>query len=131
MRKIRILIPGKPTPLKRHRHHNNQAFDPQKKEKLAHGLIIKQFTSLFHPFKLFSGPIHLEALFYFKQPRKNNSLYRHLRPDLDNLIKYICDVMNNIIYHDDSQICSIEAQKYHTTKNARTEITIHKIRRLT
>ena len=47
-------------------------------------------------------------------------------PDLDNLIKYISDVMNKGFYKDDSQICSIQAEKKYSDP-ARTVVIIEEI----
>ena len=33
------------------------------------------------------------------------------RPDLDNVVKAICDGLNGLAYVDDSQVSSIEARK--------------------
>jgi Holliday junction resolvase RusA-like endonuclease len=33
------------------------------------------------------------------------------KPDLDNVIKAVCDALNKFAYHDDSQIVAIECSK--------------------
>lgn len=33
------------------------------------------------------------------------------RPDLDNVIKIACDGLNEVIWHDDGQVCWIDARK--------------------
>lgn len=33
------------------------------------------------------------------------------KPDCDNIAKIICDALNNIVYHDDSQICELTVSK--------------------
>ena len=52
--------------------------------------------------------------------------YHSVKPDIDNLIKYISDVMNKGFYIDDSQICSIQAEKKYGDP-PRTEVTIQEI----
>ena len=32
-------------------------------------------------------------------------------PDVDNLLKFLCDAMTGVVYHDDSQIVSITCEK--------------------
>lgn len=107
-----ITIPGKPIPLKRHRHSHNKTYDPQKKEKLAYGLLIKKAFNQ----EPLHGPLALNLYFSFKAPKKTPKKQslpfpHHKRPDLDNLIKFILDASNTILYHDDSQIVSITALK--------------------
>ena len=52
-------------------------------------------------------------------------IYHSVVPDLDNLVKFICDVMNKGFYIDDSQICILQAEKLYGEK--RTEVTIQEI----
>lgn len=83
---------------------------------------------------LLEGPIHLDATFYMKAPESISKIKRaalfnkpHLfKPDLDNLIKYICDVSSNLLYHDDCVIAVITAKKVYDEK-PRTEFTLRQI----
>ena len=45
------------------------------------------------------------------------------RPDIDNLIKFVLDAANSIIFYDDSLVYSVTAQKIYDTI-PRTEFTI-------
>ena len=45
------------------------------------------------------------------------------KPDLDNLIKFICDCATGIAYEDDSQIYFIKAKKEYDVE-PRTEFTV-------
>ena len=47
------------------------------------------------------------------------------KPDLDNLVKMIADIIQPQMICDDSQICILQAEKLYGT--ARTEITIEEI----
>ena len=47
----------------------------------------------------------------------------YLRPDIDNLIKFILDSANGILYLDDAQIYTINAHKIYD-EHPRTEIEI-------
>jgi Holliday junction resolvase RusA-like endonuclease len=50
---------------------------------------------------------------------------RHVqKPDLDNMIKYILDCGNKILWHDDAEIYNITATKF-WSKTPRTEIKIN------
>lgn len=45
------------------------------------------------------------------------------RPDLDNLVKTVCDALNGIAFEDDSALVQIVASKIYS-ENPRTEITL-------
>ena len=45
------------------------------------------------------------------------------KPDLDNLVKFYCDISNGILYEDDAQIYSLVARKKYALE-PKTEITI-------
>jgi len=45
------------------------------------------------------------------------------KPDIDNLIKFTLDAMNDIIFHDDSQIWYLEAKKIYS-EFPRTEVVL-------
>jgi Holliday junction resolvase RusA-like endonuclease len=47
------------------------------------------------------------------------------RPDLDNIAKTICDSLNKVAYHDDSQIVDLTITKKYAEYNY-TQITIRK-----
>lgn len=36
------------------------------------------------------------------------------KPDLDNIAKIVCDGLNQIVYHDDSQIVDLHVKKYYS-----------------
>lgn len=111
----RYIVLGTPTPLARGRIKINGRgiYDSQKKEKLAFGLVLKsQYTQFKSPD--FIAPIHIVVNFYMPIPsssKKNQFDYHHVRPDLDNLIKFVLDSANTILFKDDAQISTITASK--------------------
>jgi Holliday junction resolvase RusA-like endonuclease len=80
------------------------------------------------------GPLLLQATFFMAPPSsisiKRKKLmsgnYHSIRPDLDNLIKWICDISNGIIFQDDALVCEIAAKKIYDLR-ARTEFTFQEI----
>jgi Holliday junction resolvase RusA-like endonuclease len=103
-----------PIPLARHRStRSNHMYDPQVNAKLIHSITLRnQHNNL----PLFQGPLKLEATFFMPIPvsRKKQDLNQKphsFKPDLDNLVKFLCDVSNGILYKDDCQIYSISAIK--------------------
>ena len=63
--------------------------------------------------------MHILALFYlpkgstkrFINAALNNEVYPVKKPDCDNIIKVICDALNGLAYHDDSQVCRVYFEK--------------------
>ena len=45
------------------------------------------------------------------------------KPDMDNVIKIIADALNNVAYHDDTQIVDCQVRKFYS-ENPRVEVTI-------
>jgi len=133
LKEVRFTINEKPIPLKRHRHRFNKAYDPQRKEKFLYKTIIKHSMKNYPIFQeeLLQGPLALTLEFYFPIPKnkKNTILYHPKRPDLDNLIKFILDVMTDILYKDDAYIYKINAIKCYD-KNPRTNVIIKEVNQL-
>src|SRR5271157_1483322 len=96
------MIEGDPVPLARHRHGNGHTWDAQKQLKLGIGFQISN-QNRDQPF--LSGPLKLNVRFFMPMPKHGaKKLYQtphFVRPDLDNMIKLICDVCNGIVYKDD------------------------------
>lgn len=110
------VIKGDPTPLMRAGRNGKRTFDPQKNLKIMAGI---DLVSQHNNEPLLEGPLHLDVTF-FMAPPKSISIKRkallcgqpHIfKCDLDNLIKFIGDVCNGIIYYDDCAIAKITAKK--------------------
>ena len=60
----------------------------------------------------FEGPLHLDIKFLMKKPKTAKRVMPSVRPDLDNLIKAVCDAATQAgIWLDDSQIVTMHAAK--------------------
>jgi Holliday junction resolvase RusA-like endonuclease len=121
---------GDPIPLARARigQSADRFWDSQKQIKLASSLNIKNqhvfADGSLRPF--YKGPLHLNVTFFmkmFKTGKQRPGQYHVFKPDTDNMIKFICDICNNLLFHDDSQISSISARKVYSRKE-RTEFSI-------
>ena len=120
---IKFTIIGKPKALKRHRPSAGGGYyDPSSKDKKDIMLQIARFK----PKTPFAGDIRLSIRFTMPIPKSwyRTGKYKHLlkdkykgirnhsnKPDLDNMIKLISDVLQPNFYVDDSQICEIYAEK--------------------
>lgn len=69
------------------------------------------------PAALFSGGVNVKATFFLPKPKRMAKKYwRHTkRPDLDKLIRAICDSLTGIVYKDDSQVFGIDATKLYAS----------------
>jgi Holliday junction resolvase RusA-like endonuclease len=121
------VITGDPIPLARvhYSRHTSKRFDSQKQMKLIHGISLR---SQHNEQKLYTGPLHLNVTFNMRiYPNSERKYHHHVyKPDLDNMIKWICDIANGILYDDDCIISCISARKVYD-ENPRTEFTLEVI----
>jgi Holliday junction resolvase RusA-like endonuclease len=68
----------------------------------------------------FTGPLMLEVTAYLPLPHMSKkkaalslggALHHVTKPDLDNIVKHLLDVLRGMVYRDDKQIVSIAARK--------------------
>lgn len=79
------------------------------------------------------GPIKLSCLFYMPIPqsfsRKKqaalNKTFHTKKPDLDNCVKFVKDVFNEVVWQDDSQVATLWAIKAYSDR-PRTEIVVER-----
>ena len=77
----------------------------------------------------FIGPCHADFIFYM--PIKRTTKYKEndpmfYKPDTDNMIKWICDVMESVVYDNDCILSEIYSRKIYGN-TPRTEITIREL----
>lgn len=67
-----------------------------------------------HP-QLLQGPVRVSVAFYLPRPKKFNKRgvpVAHLTaPDLDKLLRSVLDALTAVVWHDDSQVVEVIAQK--------------------
>lgn len=135
MPEIQITIPGKPIAKKRpkffRRGKNVGTYNCQETEE---GRFMAQLSAA-RPegFELIKGPIDLTLRFWMpipasasakKRKAMENSEIRHInKPDLDNLVKFVKDCANGILWHDDSQVDGMWVTKDYA-REPETSITI-------
>jgi Holliday junction resolvase RusA-like endonuclease len=121
-RSLTFELPFSPIALKRPRFSSHHVWDEQKQIKINSGIILaNQFANQ----DKFVGPLRLGAHFFFKIPEsfsktKQKQLinaFRPIKPDLDNLIKFVLDVGNNILYNDDALFVEIIARKLYSEES--------------
>ena len=67
------------------------------------------------PEVVFSKAVNMILVFFLPRPKSlPKKIWQHTkRPDLDKLIRAICDSLAGVFYKDDSQIISIQAAKFY------------------
>ena len=112
-----------PVSLKRHRHRlQGGTYDPSKKEKDE---FVKAVGVL--PENKMINPIKCELQFFCTRPKnhyktgkKSNELkdsapkYNTNNKDLDNMVKFVLDALNDKLYKDDCQIIEINCKKMYS-----------------
>ena len=119
-------IEFEPVSLKRHRHRlAGGTYDPSKKDKDE---FIKMIDDM--PLEKMKKPIKCNLHFYCKRPKshyktgKNSHILKDIAPkyntnnkDLDNMVKFILDALNDKLYMDDCQIVEINCKKLYSEGN--------------
>jgi Holliday junction resolvase RusA-like endonuclease len=113
-----ITIPGTPIPQQRPRLSGKVVYDSQaEKKKGLRWVVRSQWKE-----PPIEDPVHLDFEFEFpvskswSKKRKKESIGMHhvATPDLDNLIKWCCDIFNEIVFIDDRLVFSITAKKVYS-----------------
>ena len=97
-----------------------KTYDP--KESKGYKLDIKYQVMASHPVKM-AGPLTMTVDFMMPRPKAhygakgikpNAPHYHEKKPDIDNLIKGLCDALTGILWDDDTQISVLLATKKYT-----------------
>ena len=134
---VRFVIPGEPKGKGRPRMSTRTGIAYTPKETLSYENLVKWVyqESVCGP-KL-EGEIEAKITCFYSIPKSMTKRNRQLieegklhptkKPDLDNVAKIILDSLNNIAFHDDSQIVKLEIEK-HYSDNPRVEVYICEIK---
>ena len=128
---MKYILHGDPIALQRPRFIRGYVVDFQSQEKMLDGIQIRKQYGLNEPL---IGPIMADITFFMRMPKSYSDRKRdrlrdtphYQKPDLDNMIKYILDVCNGILYKDDALISEIHARKIWADLG-KTEITLEKL----
>lgn len=89
--------------------------------------IEKKIKEAYNSFQIIDGEVHLIAEFGLEPPKqytesknkwklvKDKIITPIVRPDVDNWIKPVMDVLNKLVYNDDGQITILHTEKVYST----------------
>lgn len=118
---IQFTIPIAPKGKSRHRTANGRAYTP--KEQVRWEQQFALFAAKYRPVQPFEGPLGLYIIATFARPKRlrrkkdeterPGRLFHFQKPDADNVLKSICDALNDTgWWNDDAQIAFTNVTKY-------------------
>ena len=132
-----LKIPGKPIAKKRPRFARRGKFTiTYSDQETEEGRFILEVKQQLDGHTLMTGPISMVVSFDFERPKSHfgtgrnaNKLkpsapdYHVCKPDKDNLVKFLKDCFNNLVWKDDCQVFeSTEIKRYSDTAKTTTYI---------
>lgn len=106
-------------------------YDPKKSRDYKD--YVKLAATEHAPLQLLDGPLALEVRIYRPTPKsfskkkleaaERGAIRPTTKPDTDNYLKGVKDALKNVIWKDDSQVVSVHASKWYSSR-PRVEITI-------
>ncbi len=128
-----FTIPGEPVGKGRPRFGNGRTYTPAKTANFEN-LVRVAFSNAYPDAVPAESPISLIVRAYFPIPKSFSKKKRLLaacddlaktsRPDIDNIVKAVCDGLNEVAWKDDAQIYELEAWKGYG-EAPRTEIVFY------
>lgn len=127
-------LDGNPTPWQRPGRSGDRYYDNQSAAKLVSKSIFKSQMIIQNISKHLKGPLKLEVDFYIQIPASYSKKRKEVlegqwhdkKPDNDNLLKFINDAAQEILFQDDCQIAYIISRKIWSLEPS-TEITISEL----
>lgn len=131
-RQISFNVPGIPQPRGSKRAMPNRAggrplmVDTNAKSKPWMAAVSAAAAEAMSDAALMQGPLRLKVTFMFPRPKshfrtgRNAHVLKPLapervskKPDVDKLLRAVCDAMTGIVFFDDAQVASVEAEKWY------------------
>lgn len=123
---ISLELFGDPVPQKRPRFARTQnhvkVYDEQKRIKEGYRWQLKSQL----PSEPIKTALSVDIIFFMPVPKSTSGIKKRQmingvightkKPDIDNLMKFVLDCLNELAFGDDSQICEIRAKKIYAEK---------------
>lgn len=127
---IQFLVRGNPRPLSRHRTARGFMYNPSAKHQASFRKVVQEMVwtndEESHPLFAEEDQLAMRLVFHMKRPKihfvggkPGPGRLRPVAPgrlaptrtDVDNLAKFVLDLLNGLLYVDDRQVASIHATK--------------------
>lgn len=116
---VEFIIAGDPVPKGRPRISGGRAVTPDETRKAEADFIVAAKQALRGAEHLLplAGAVDLEVVFTLvptaKKPKPEQAAGRwHTQtPDVDNLLKLVCDALNGLVWNDDAQVARVTVSK--------------------
>ena len=133
---VDFIVPGSPIGKGRPRFARRgnfvQAYTPEKTASYENLVKLKAMEAM-QGRPPIDGPVSMELSLFIAPPaswskRKTaeaiyGSLMPTSKPDIDNVLKGICDAMNEIVFRDDKQVCDVRIiKRYGQVAEARINV---------
>jgi Holliday junction resolvase RusA-like endonuclease len=125
---LSFSVPITPVAKGRPRFGHGHVFTPP--ETILFEQAFVAMSRKFKPAEPLECPLDVDIRFHFIRPVSSKRIFHTVKPDNDNLIKAVCDSMNNIFWRDDAQIVRVTATKFYSDKS-RIDIEIKEWKGLT
>lgn len=105
----------------RHKHTDRIVVVEDNKRSKPWQQMIAGSAAKHSPDYLSEGPILLNVTFVMPRPKKipkNRYGYPSTKPDVDKLLRVVCDALTGVLYRDDSQIIVCTMSKVYATENS-------------
>ena len=124
---MQFFVPGKPLSLKRHRFSRGRCYNPSAKDQRAWSTRAIKFR----PPELLEGPLEVSLDFVMPRPKFHSTMksppsFHILKPDVDNLAKFVLDCMNKTFYNDDCQVVTLLCRKVYGSETG-THVSIKNV----
>ena len=125
---IEFTLAIDPQPKLRPRFSRGRVYTPSK--TVAFESSVALLANRFRPSTALLGPLEVSIDFFIKPPQKPKAALPIVKPDIDNFAKSVCDALNGIFWHDDSQICDLRVRKFYdwTTKTGSIRVSISEMK---
>lgn len=130
---IELFIPGDPIAKKRPRFVRRGKFvGTYNSQETEEGRFLLSVREQYKR-ELLEGPLRVEMLFLFPRPQSHYGkkglkssapAYHTKKPDLDNLVKFAKDCLNNEVWNDDCQVTRLTVVKKYIDPDEKPSTTI-------
>ena len=148
---IEFTVEGEPCSLMRHRVSHGRMYNPSSSAQKA---FLKNCSSSL-PSTPWDGPVAMTVRFYFSRPKSHfrtgkfahllrsdapnwhtnrNGIMQSICPvefnllDIDNLVKFVMDALNEKAFIDDRQVVALSACKLYANDTPKTEIRLERVK---